>query len=291
VLRSRASQILVALAALCAVVVAVVLIAGGGAEERSAKVRAGAGDRAAAPRADRPVRPARRRRITEAQAIERVRRITPWVTQGHTHRKLVALTFDDGPGPLTPALMAELRRLRAPATFFQVAQMVDQRPGVARREHKPPFAVGSHTASHARLSRIGPGAQAAEIAGGAKAIDRNSGTYPRLFRPPYGAWNQATVKELRRHRMLMVLWSVTSRDWTSPGTPAIASKVIREVRPGGIVLMHDFGGITREPTLRAVPRIVHALRRKGYRFVTVPDMMRLAPPRRRPPRPASPYPA
>jgi peptidoglycan-N-acetylglucosamine deacetylase len=91
--------------------------------------------------------------------------------------------------------------------------------------------------------------------------------------------------------MLMVLWSVTSRDWTAPGEDAIVAKVIREVRPGGIVLLHDFGGLTREPTLRAVPRIVRALRHKGYRFVTVPEMMRKAPPRHRPPRPAAPYPA
>ena len=138
---------------------------------------------------------------------------------------------------------------------------------------------------------MGAAGQRSEVEGGAKTVDQNGGSYPRMFRPPYGAWNARTIKELRRHRMLMVLWSVTSRDWTSPGMPAIAAKVIREVRPGAIVLLHDFGGVTREPTLHAIPRIVHALRRRGYRFVTVPEMLRRAPPRRRPPRPSSPYPA
>jgi peptidoglycan/xylan/chitin deacetylase (PgdA/CDA1 family) len=181
--------------------------------------------------------------------------------------------------------------MHVPATFFQVAQAVNERPDVARREHQGPFAVGSHTASHAHLPAIGVPGQRREITGGAKTVDQNAGSYPRMFRPPYGEWNQQTIEELKRHRMLMVLWSVTSRDWTAPGEGAIVDKVIREVRPGGIVLLHDFGGLTREPTLHAVPRIVRALRRKGYRFVTVPDMMRMAPPRHRPPRPAAPYPA
>jgi peptidoglycan/xylan/chitin deacetylase (PgdA/CDA1 family) len=294
VFRSRANRLLLAAATLCAVVLLVAVLAGGSGgsggsgdgrgRPRGAAAKPGRGD-------VRPAGRARAGRLTDDQAIERVRRITPWVTQGYTRKKLVALTFDDGPGPVTPALLAELRRMHVPATFFQVAQAVNERPDVARREHKRPFAVGSHTASHANLPRIGASGQRSEITGGAKTVDQNSGSYPRMFRPPYGEWDDRTIDELKRHRMLMVLWSVTSRDWTAPGTDAIAEKVIQEVRPGGIVLLHDFGGLTREPTLHAIPRIVHALRRKGYRFVTVPEMMRKAPPRHRPPRPPAPYPA
>lgn len=292
--RSRTSRLLAAAVVLCAAVLVVVLLSGGSDEDGERK-DAAAPTRDTAARARPEAPPARRkrprpRRLTDAQAIERVRKVTPWVTEGDTRRKLVALTFDDGPGPITPTLLAELRRLRVRATFFQVAQMVHRFPDVARREDGGPFASGSHTSSHARLTTLGPAGQRAEIAGGADALDQNSGEYPRLFRPPYGAWDEGTIRELRRKRMLMVLWSVTSRDWKSPGTPAIADRVIRQVRPGAIVLLHDFGGLTREPTLRALPRIVRALRRKGYRFVTVPEMLRLAPPRARPPRPASPYP-
>lgn len=231
-----------------------------------------------------------RKRLSDAQAIERVRRVTPWVSRGQTRKKLIALTFDDGPGPMTPALQAELHRLRVPATFFQVAQLVDSHPDAARAGHRRPFATGSHTVSHARLTRLSPESQRSEIAGGADAIKRNSGAYPRLFRPPYGAWNDATVATLKRRRALMVFWSISSRDWRLPNDHAIAQRVIRQAHPGAIVLMHDFGGLTREPTLRAVPRIVRALRRKGYRFVTVPEMLRQAPPLRSLPRPPSPYP-
>jgi peptidoglycan-N-acetylglucosamine deacetylase len=292
VFRSRASRFLLAAVALCAALVLVVVALAGGSDgsgSQATKASAGATGSPDAPRSA-PRKP-KARRLTGEQAIERVRRVTPWVTEGETRRKLVALTFDDGPGPITPALLSKLRRMHVPATFFQVAQTVNEHPDVARSEHEPPFAVGSHTASHAHLPDVGGSGQRDEIARGAKTVDENSGNYPRMFRPPYGEWNDQTLKELRRHRMLMVLWSVTSRDWTSPGEDAIVAKVIREVRPGGIVLLHDFGGLTREPTLRAVPRIVRALRRKGYRFVTVPEMMKKAPPRHRPPRPASPYPA
>ena len=290
-LPSRARWIAAAAVALCSAVVAVVLLAGGGDEGRVA----GSAPGAVADRRDGPP-PAPRdrpkpRRLTDAQVIERARKVTPWVLEGDTRRKLVALTFDDGPGPITPALQAELRRLRVPATFFQVAQMTGRSPDVARQEYRRPFAAGSHTLSHARLTELGPAGQRAEIGGGADAIVRNGGRYPRLFRPPYGAYDDATLRELKRRRMLMVLWSVTSRDWKVPEENAIAGRVIRQVRPGAIVLLHDFGGVTREPTLRALPRIVRALRRKGYRFVTVPRMLREAPPRRRPPRPPSPYPS
>ena len=230
------------------------------------------------------------RRLTEAQAVERVRRMTWHVSRGSGRGRLVALTFDDGPGPITPALIAELRRLRVPATFFQVADLVHGNPAVARATQQRPFAVGSHTISHPYLDRMPPEAQAREIQGGAEAIQANGGRYPKLFRTPYGHWNEATVDAVRRNRMLAVFWSVSSRDWLISDHRALARRVIRRAHPGAIVLMHDFGGVTREPTLRAVPIIVRALRRKGYRFVTVPRLLRDAPPQRRPPRPPSPYP-
>jgi peptidoglycan/xylan/chitin deacetylase (PgdA/CDA1 family) len=80
----------------------------------------------------------------------------------------------------------------------------------------------------------------------------------------------------------MVLWSISSRDWTLPGTRQIAHRILTQAQPGAIVLMHDAGGVTRSQTIAAVPKIVHTLRRRGYRFVTVPQMMRIAPPPRSP---------
>jgi peptidoglycan/xylan/chitin deacetylase (PgdA/CDA1 family) len=243
------------------------------------------------PRPDRPAKRKReRRKLTEAQAIERLRKTGWYVSRGTARGKLVALTFDDGPGPITPALMAELRRMKVPATFFQVADLVHRSPGMARATQDRPFAVGSHTASHPYLDRLPFDAQLQEIEAGANAIAGAGGRYPRLFRPPYGHWNADTIRAVKRSRMLAVFWSVSSRDWLISDPQALARRVIRLTRPGGIILMHDFGGVTREPTLQAVPIIVRALRRKGYRFVTVPRLLRDAPPGRRPSRPPRPFP-
>jgi len=203
---------------------------------------------------------------------------------------MIALTFDDGPGPITPALLAELKRLKAPATFFQVSSQAQGNPDLAEVEGERPFAAGSHTASHARLSKLGPAAQRAEIVGGARGVAEATGHKPHLFRPPYGAYDDATLRVLRREKALMVLWTFSAYDWKHPDADYIARRVLRLARPGAIVLMHDAGGFTRVPTLKALPRIVRGLRRKGYRLVTVPRLLRDAPPPHRSPRPRSPYP-
>ena len=247
-------------------------------------------DRPAHPdRTDRPERP-ERPRLSEAEAIERVHRMTPWVTRGSGRGRLIALTFDDGPAAITPALLAELRRLKAPATFFPVGSDALSSPDLTRAEARPPFAIGSHTATHARLTTLGPGAHRRQILGGRRSIARSAGGGPRLFRPPYGAFDDRTLRILRQEQLLMVLWTFSAYDWKHPDTDYIERRVLRLARPGAIVLMHDGGGSTRVPTLRAVPGIVAGLRRRGYRLVTVPRLLRDAPPERRPPRPRSPYP-
>jgi peptidoglycan/xylan/chitin deacetylase (PgdA/CDA1 family) len=300
VLRSRGRDRLVVLAggvAAAAILVAVVIaLFGGGGDGRSGAGRAGGAGRSlghalgrgAAPRgaAGRRVRA----RVAEDRAIRRVLRYTPYITRGGKRRKVVALTFDDGPGPQTPELMRELRHLRAPATFFQVAQMIHVYPQVARREREQGFAIGGHTISHPDLATLRPGAQRREIGGGTQAIEQTSRFYPRLFRPPYGAYDDATLRELRRRGMLMVLWTVSTRDYDQPGVGAIVKTAVKGARPGAIILMHDAGGATRTETLRAVPRIVRGLRRRGFKLVTVPRMLLVSPPRGKPARPPSPYP-
>ena len=214
----------------------------------------------------------------------------PYITRGGRRGRLVALTFDDGPGAITPALLATLRRTRAPATFFPLGSAAQANPAVARAERRGLFALGSHTRSHPRLPDLAPQGQRAEIAGGADAVESATGRRPRLFRPPYGEWNDATLAATRRDRALMVFWTHSSYDWRTLDADAITRRVLRLAEPGAIFLLHDAGGATRQPTLEAVPRIVRGLRRRGYRLVTVPRMLRDAPPERRPPRPPSPYP-
>jgi peptidoglycan/xylan/chitin deacetylase (PgdA/CDA1 family) len=166
-------------------------------------------------------------------------------------------------------VVRELQRMRVEATFFQVGRQVVAYPWAARLVARS-FPVGDHTFSHAALPRLRWAAQLREVRWG-------PGARGGLFRPPYESFDRRTLGVLRLQRMLMVLWDVDSRDWTRPGVRRIVWNVVSRVRPGSIVLLHDGGGL-RWQTVAALPVIVRRLRARGFRFVTVPRMMRLAPP-------------
>ncbi len=215
----------------------------------------------------------------ENRAINAVLRYTPFVARGSARRREVALTFDDGPGPYTPSVLRVLERMHVPATFFIVGQEVPTFGGAVRDERSQGFAIEDHTENHAWLIRLGAAGQHAQIQDAAGRLARLGVAYPRMLRPPYGAFNATTVKTLARMRMLMVLWSVDPGDWRRPGVGAIVSNVLGATRSGSIVLMHDGGG-DRSQTVKALPAIINGLRRRGYRLVTVPQLVLDDPPPR-----------
>jgi peptidoglycan/xylan/chitin deacetylase (PgdA/CDA1 family) len=133
--------------------------------------------------------------------------------------------------------------------------------------------IGNHSFSHARLSGGGPFA-ASELRRTQRAITQATGFTPCLFRPPYGDTSAALVAAAARQRLTSVLWNVDPYDWKSPGAGAIAASILRQVRPGSIVLSHDGGG-PRGETLAALPAVIHELRRRGYEFVTVTELLGL----------------
>jgi peptidoglycan/xylan/chitin deacetylase (PgdA/CDA1 family) len=216
-------------------------------------------------------------RAQESAAIDRALQLTPFVRMAGRQRPLVALTFDDGPSPYTDRLIDELQRLHVPATFFVVGYQLPAFAPQLQREVDLGLTVGDHTADHANLAQLSAGDQRRQIVDDATEIRSYGAPYPRLFRPPYGSYNQTTHTLLGRQRMLSVLWSVDSEDYTRPGTDAIVRNVVGAVQPGSIVLMHDGGG-DRTQTLAAVPRIVAELRREGYRFASVPRLLLENPP-------------
>jgi peptidoglycan-N-acetylglucosamine deacetylase len=216
-------------------------------------------------------------RARESAAIDRTLQATPFVRLAGEQHRLVALTFDDGPGPYTSGLLDALERLRVPATFFVVGYQLPSFGALVQREVDLGLTVGDHTQDHANLTRLSPRDQRGQIVDDARAIGSYGAPYPRLFRPPYGAYDRVTHVLLGRQRMLSVLWSVDSEDYTRPGVEAIVRNVVGAVRPGSIVLMHDGGG-DRSQTVAAIPRIVRELRRAGYRFVSVPHLLLENPP-------------
>jgi peptidoglycan/xylan/chitin deacetylase (PgdA/CDA1 family) len=202
----------------------------------------------------------------------------PYVAIAGKRKREIALTFDDGPGPYTAEVVRTLKRLHAPATFFQVGgteHYFTDAEELTRRERL--VTVGVHTLDHQRLDRLSRADQAAQIDQDTAILTAAGNPRPTLFRPPYGAYDRTTLELLRERQMTMVLWSVDSKDYERPGVDAIVARVLSTVKPGAIVLMHDAGG-DRSQTIEALPRIVLGLRQRHYTLVSVPRLLDDAPP-------------
>ena len=199
-------------------------------------------------------------------------------TSGSRARRAVALTFDDGPGPYTSRILDILRRSGARGTFFVIGQQVSGGAGVLRRALREGHALANHSWNHANLAGGGAGQLRATNA----AVRRATGYTPCLFRAPYGAVSGTLIGQARAQGMLTIQWDVDPRDWARPGAGAIqaggpaaeAARVLGGARSGSIVVMHDGGG-PRDQTAAALPGIIATLKRRGYRLVTVPELLGL----------------
>jgi peptidoglycan/xylan/chitin deacetylase (PgdA/CDA1 family) len=245
------------------------------------------GTTAAPPHREIAERRWRRHLAVEGSALDRVLSYTPYIAVGTPSRPEIALTFDDGPGPYTAQIVRTLVRSRAPGTFFVVGSQVATFRRALQDIVATGFPIGNHTFTHRSLTSLSPTDQSAEIDGQAAAITRYGAPSPRLFRPPYGSFDRRTLELLRAKRMLMVLWTVDTEDYLSPGVDAIVSRALEQARPGAIIALHDGGG-DRSQTVAAIPEIVQGLRARGYRLVTVPRLVLDDPPPRNQPLPVNP---
>jgi peptidoglycan/xylan/chitin deacetylase (PgdA/CDA1 family) len=225
---------------------------------------------------------------TEAHAVNHVLRFASYARLLTPRRRELALTFDDGPSPYTPQILRILIRMHAAATFFTIGRSVGIYPQFVAEEARDGFDVGDHTESHPPLAVLGEFAQNEQIAEAAAAIHRAGAPYPRLMRPPYGSFDATTLAILHARRMLMVLWSVDTSDYIRPGVERIVHTAVSGAAPGAIILMHDGGG-NRSETVAALPRIITLLRKRGYRMVTLGQLIRDDPPPKNqpPPQPLS----
>jgi peptidoglycan/xylan/chitin deacetylase (PgdA/CDA1 family) len=208
----------------------------------------------------------------EQNAIGRTLAYTPSVRIAGAQHREIALTFDDGPGPYTPDVLAVLRRTHTPATFFEVGVEELYFHASTSEIVRMRDPIGDHTQLHLPMSRLSARDQREELLEQTAAIGRYGASFPRLFRPPYGMWDEATLALLRKYRMLMVLWTVDTNDYREPGVTAIVDAAVDGARPGAIILMHDAGG-NRSETVAALPRIIARLRARRYRIVTVPRLL------------------
>jgi peptidoglycan/xylan/chitin deacetylase (PgdA/CDA1 family) len=190
---------------------------------------------------------------------------------GGPPRHEVAIGFDDGPYPLTPAFVRMLRANGAVATFFMIGRQVNPSyRATLREELRNGDAPGDHTWSHPDL--VLSGEVASQLRRTREVIRRESGYTPCVFRPPYGDYDAAVIHTARSLGLATVTWNVDPADWALPGVAAVEQRVLAQVKPGSIVISHDGGG-PRGQTLAAYPDIIRKLRERGYRFVTIPQLL------------------
>ena len=196
---------------------------------------------------------------------------------GGGHKPLVALTFDDGPGPYTQQVVDMLRRAGARATFFIVAKEIEGWPQLANepRVEATVGAIGDHTWNHIDLTTATVDQLQHEVVDSQQLLQDHSGASVRLFRPPYGHHDLLVDREIQAQGMLEVLWSVDSRDGEGGTTgPEVLQNVENGLGPGSIVLFHE----NRGTTLKVLPQILAAVRAKGLHTVTVPELLAEDPP-------------
>lgn len=191
-----------------------------------------------------------------------------------TPQKVIALTFDDGPWPkMTNDVLHILKKYNVKATFFVVGRNVYLYPEELQKIVDHGHALGNHSWNHAYYYH-NPLAAAKEIDNTTARIYKTTNVKTTLFRPPGGIMNNGLVAYARKKNYVIVNWSADSEDY-SVNQRRLTYNVLRRAKPGGIVLLHDGGG-NRSKTIRALPVIITELRKQGYQFVTVPELLEMA---------------
>ncbi len=184
--------------------------------------------------------------------------------------RLVALTFDDGPIPGgRPQILDVLRAKNVRATFFMVGDYARARPDLVRRVAAERHHIASHSMSHPNLLAVSDAVERRQIVDSADLLDRIAGPGTvRCFRPPYGNHDATTVRVAKERGLATIMWSRDGQDWSQPGVDVIVRGNLDTRFDGGrgVVVLHD-GGAKRAQTVAALPKLIDALRARGYTFV------------------------
>lgn len=203
----------------------------------------------------------------------------PTFSEVKTSQKIVALTFDDGPyPPYTGQVLDILREEGVPATFFVIGRNAEKYPDLVRRMVAEGHQVGNHTYNHVDLLKADRATIADEVDRTNRVIASITGAPAKVVRPPHG-FRDAVVLEVMAERGLKVVeWSVLSRDWTNPGVETIARRTLAKVKSGAVILLHDGDGVAaaapRAQTVEAARRIIRDLKARGFKFVTVDEILK-----------------
>ena len=216
--------------------------------------------------------PAKRATARETRATPEEPGIT--FNSVHVDGPYIALTFDDGPSAtLTPKLLDLLAARHIKATFFVIGENVAEHPEIVARAAREGHEIGNHSWSHPNFGKMSDGGVRRQLQQTDDAIKKATGKRPTLMRPPYGS---ITTREKRwihdEFGYDIILWDVDPYDWKRPGPAVVRARILKETRPGSIVLSHDI----HPGTIEAMPSTFDELEAKGFKFVTVSELIRIA---------------
>lgn len=194
----------------------------------------------------------------------------PWgvtaTENANTATKLLALTFDDGPGQYTAELLDALNAKGAKATFFLVGSRVAANADLVRREYDEGHQVASHSWNHPKLTSLSGDALAAQLNDTANAISAITGTSGFYLRPPYGSYN-STVQSYAGAPL--ILWSVDTLDWKYRNAETVTNNIVNGAKDGAIILLHDI----HETSVQGAIAAIDILQSQGYELVTVAELL------------------
>ena len=182
--------------------------------------------------------------------------------------KVVALTFDDGPSMYAKDILDILKKYDACGTFFLIGNKVSFYGEVLREMLSEGNEIGNHSYDHKYLTRLSEEEVKDEINKTQDEIKRVTGYTPTLFRPTYGGYNNTLKSYID---LTFVLWDADSRDWSVKSTEGIMYNVFKDVKSGSIILFHD----NHEYSVNALPSVIKELKKQGYKFVTVSELLEL----------------
>jgi peptidoglycan/xylan/chitin deacetylase (PgdA/CDA1 family) len=216
--------------------------------------------------------PAKRATARETRATPEEPGIT--FNSVHVDGPYIAMTFDDGPSAtLTPKLLDLLGAHHIKATFFVIGENVVERPEIVARAAREGHEIGNHSWSHPNFGKMSDDGVRRQLQQTDDAIKKATGKRPTLMRPPYGS---ITTREKRwihdEFGYDIILWDVDPYDWKRPGPAVVRARILKETRPGSIVLSHDI----HPGTIEAMPSTFDELEAKGFKFVTVSELIRVA---------------
>src|SRR5213594_4044922 len=200
----------------------------------------------------------------------------------HVDEPYIALTFDDGPSAtLTPKLLDLLAAHHIKATFFLIGQNVAQKPDIVAREVGEGHEIANHSWSHPNLAKMSDDGVRDQLHKTEDAIRSASGNRLTLLRPPYGSITARQKKWINQEfGYKIVLWDVDPLDWRRPGPSVVCNRIIKMARAGSIILAHDI----HPGTIEAMPCVLNQLEAKGFKFVTVSELIAMQTPL--PPKPS-----